>query len=162
MKRLPTIKRLLSAIFLLLLTNQVSVASDLIEPTRSLNRPPEKTGSLPVFSEPPGLDVTMDGTSIGKTAVVDLRVKPGKHIPWLQDVETEIAAEAGELLKLSRFKDAFIRVPVKEQEARVQQSITNDEASKINISAQFDAFIIADNFLFLAAHHRSPQTSQEH
>jgi hypothetical protein len=104
----------------------------------------------------------MDGTSIGKTPVVDLRVGPGKRILRLQDVETEIPAEPGESLKLSWLKGAFIRVPVREQEARVQQSITNDEASKINISAQFDAFIIADNFLFLAAHHRAPQTSREH
>ena len=91
---------------------------------------------MSVFSEPPGLDVEMDGTLIGKTPVVDLNVEPGRHVIRLQDDETEIDAEPGKSIKLSWFKGAFIRVPVKKQEARVQQSKAKDEPSKINISDQ--------------------------
>ncbi len=138
MKHLPKIKHLVGAGVLFLLMNHISVASDLIEPTRTLSNPTENTGRLSVFSEPPGLDVEMDGTLIGKTPVIDLEVEPGKHAIRLKDVETEIDAEPGRSIKLSWFKGAFIRIPVEEQKARVQQSEKKNESSKIKISEQSD------------------------
>jgi hypothetical protein len=138
MKRLPKIKRLLSAGFLFLLINQISVASDLIGPTRTLSSPTENTGRLSVFSEPPGLDVEMDGALIGKTPVVDLKVESGRHVIRLQNVEAEIDAEPGQSVKLSWFKGAFIRIPVEEQAARLQPGEAKKESSEINISDQSD------------------------
>jgi hypothetical protein len=138
MKRLPKIKRLLSAGFLFLLINQISVASDLIGPTRTLSSPTENTGRLSVFSEPPGLDVEMDGALIGKTPVVDLKVESGRHVIRLQNVEAEIDAEPGQSIRLSWFKGAFITLPVEGQEARVQPSEAQNEAPKIKVSEQSD------------------------
>jgi hypothetical protein len=138
MKCLPNINSLLSAGFLFLLMAHICLASDLIEPTRTLSSPTENTGRLSVFSEPPGLDVDMDGASIGKTPVVDLKVAPGRHVIRLYDVETEIDAEPGKSIKLSWFKGAFITIPAKGQEDRVQQSEEKNETLKINISGQSD------------------------
>jgi hypothetical protein len=93
---------------------------------------------LSVFSEPPGLDVDMDGAIIGKTPVVDLKVEPGRHVIRLKDVETEIDAEPGKSIKLSWFKGAFINITVEKQESRVRQIEEKNEASKIKISEQSD------------------------
>ena len=138
MKRLPKIKRLFMVGSLLFLLHHTSVASDLIEPTRALSSPTENTGRLSVFSEPPGLDVDLDGSAIGKTPIVDLKVAPGRHVIRLKDIETEIDAESGKSIKLSWFKGAFIRVPVEKHEARVQQSEAKDEPSKIKMPEQSD------------------------
>jgi hypothetical protein len=141
MKRLTKIKSLLSAGFLFLLMDPITVASDLIEPTRTLSSPAENTVELSVFSEPAGLDVDLDGVSIGKTPVVGLKVEPGSHVIRLQDVETEINAEPGKSIKLSWFKGAFIHIPVEVQKARVQhvpRGAEENAASKIKISEQSD------------------------
>jgi hypothetical protein len=138
MKCLPNINSLLSAGFLFLLMTHICLASDLIEPTRTLSSPAEHRERLSVFSEPPGLDVYMDGASIGKTPVVDLKVAPGRHVVRLKDVETEINAEPGKSITLSWFKGVFITVPAKEQEARVQPREEKKETPKIKISEQSD------------------------
>ena len=138
MKYLPKIKHLLSAGLLLLLAMHVSVASDLIEPTRTLSSPTENTGRLSVFSEPPGLDVDMDGASIGKTPVIGLKVAPGKHVIRLKNTEIEINTEVGKSIKLSWFKSAIIKIPDEEQKAHVQQSEGKNRAPKIKVSEQSD------------------------
>jgi hypothetical protein len=116
----------------------ICLASDLIEPTRTLSSPAEHRERLSVFSEPPGLDVYMDGVPIGKTPVVDLKVAPGRHVIRLKDVETEIDAEPGKSIKLSWFQGTFINIPVEKQESRVQQSDEKNETLEINISGQSD------------------------
>lgn len=138
MKYLPKINSLLCAGFLFLLITSVSLASDLIEPTRTLSSPAQNSCKLSVFSEPAGLDVDIDGVSIGKTPVVDLEVEPGRHVIRLKNGETEINAEPGKSIKLSWFKGTFINIPVEEQEPPVQQSKTKNETSKIKISEQPD------------------------
>ena len=49
----------------------VLIASDLIEPTRTLEGTSDQSAKLSVFSEPPGLQVTLDGAAIGKTPVLE-------------------------------------------------------------------------------------------
>ena len=127
-------KGVLNAGLLLLLIHNLSFASDLIEPTRTLSSPAENTGELSIFSEPPELDVNMDGTRIGKTPVVGQKVEPGIHVLRVKDSATEIYVEPGKSAKLSWFKGAFIEIPTEVKERRKQQSEEKKEIPHIKMS----------------------------
>ena len=56
------------------------MAAELIAPTRTLKGKNDQSGRLSVFSEPPELEVSLDGTDIGKTPVISKEVEPGTHL----------------------------------------------------------------------------------
>ena|SRR3989304_4046261 len=89
---------------------------DLIAPTRSLEGHRETLGRLTVVSEPPDLEVFLDGSQIGRTPVWLKQVKPGPHELRVMRSETDVFVEPGKTLTLSHFKDTFIVVP-EEREA---------------------------------------------
>jgi len=89
----------------------ISMATDLIEPTRTLEGSSEHSAKLSVFSEPPGLQVTLDGIAIGKTPVLGREVKPGIHVIRIRDSETEIDVQPGNPVQYSWVKGAFIKIP---------------------------------------------------
>ena len=121
MEAFQKMRRFLIAGVLLLFINNLAFASDLIEPTRTLNGMGHKSGNLFVSSEPPGLEVQMDGTLIGETPV-DLRsVDPGVHVIQVKRSEIEIYVEPGKSVKLSWFKGSFIEIPAEVEEALKQQ-----------------------------------------
>jgi hypothetical protein len=134
MKSIPELKGIFIAGLLLLLINLSAFASDLIEPTRSLSGQAEKMGELSVFSEPPMLDVEIDGTQIGKTPIVDQKVKPGIHAISLKDSETKIYIGSGKSVKLSWFKGAFIEIPEEVKEGRKRQGEGEKETHQIKMS----------------------------
>ena len=136
MKDIAELKRILIAGLLILLINNLCFASDLIEPTRALSSPAEKAGKLSIFSEPPGIDVNMDGTQIGKTPVVGQKVEPGIYVIRVKDSETEINAEPGKLTKISWFKGAFIEIPAEVAKSRKQQSEEKKEVPLTRMSEQ--------------------------
>ncbi len=111
----------LNAGFLLLLIADLSLASDLIEPTRTLSSPGKTVGALTVSSEPPGLDVKMDGTVVGETPIELQAVEPGNHVIQVMDSEIEIYVDPGKSIKLSWFKGAFIKIPAEVKENHKQQ-----------------------------------------
>ena len=86
-------------------------SSELIKPTRALDSSGENPGKLSVFSEPPGLEVTLEGAIIGKTPLFLDEVKPGSHRLQVKNSETDITIEPGKTLKISLYKDKFILVP---------------------------------------------------
>jgi len=73
-------------------------------------------GRLSVFSEPPELDVFLDGVEIGKTPVISKEVTPGTHILRVKDTEKEITILSGKSLQLSLYKDSLIEIPEKKIE----------------------------------------------
>jgi hypothetical protein len=85
--------------------------AQLIEPTRSLPDAAEAGGLLNVLSEPPGLEVRVDGRIIGKTPIFSARFPPGVHVLRIRDTETEIRVAAGKTTAISWFKGAFIEIP---------------------------------------------------
>jgi len=85
--------------------------AQLIEPTRSLEGAPDGTGLLSVLSEPPGMDVQLDGKVIGKTPIFSARFPPGVHVLRVGGSETEIQIAAGKTFAISWFKGAFIEIP---------------------------------------------------
>jgi hypothetical protein len=116
--------------FLLLLINHLSFASDLIEPTRTLSSTGKSVGKLTVSSEPPRLDVKMDGTVIGETPVVLQEVEPGIHVIQVKASEIEIYVKPGKSVKLSWFKGAFIEIPMEVKDGRKQQNGVKKEVPR--------------------------------
>ena len=128
MAALRKIRGFLIAGFLLLLTYNLSFASDLIEPTRTLSGMGHNVGKLSVFSDPPGLDVRINGTSVRENPVEIQAVEPGVHVIQVKDSEIEIYVNPGKSIKLSWFKGAFIEIPVEVEEDRKQQ---NEEKKEV-------------------------------
>jgi len=81
---------------------------ELIEPTRTLEDPAARWGKLIVFSEPPELDVFLDGSNIGKTPVWLEKVREGTHKLQIKDFEKEIYVKEGKPLRVGLFKGRFI------------------------------------------------------
>ncbi len=106
----------------LLFTSTTVWSAGLIAPTRSLSGSIDEKATLNVSSEPPGLDVTLDGTSIGKTPVIEKEIEPGSHMLRIRDSETEIFATKGKPIHLSWFKGAFIEIPLKKEDQQQPQA----------------------------------------
>jgi hypothetical protein len=85
--------------------------AQLIEPTRSLQDASDGAGLLSVLSEPPGMEVQLDGNVIGKTPVFSARFPPGHHVLRIKDSKTDIHIVAGKTFAISWFKGAFIEIP---------------------------------------------------
>jgi len=96
---------------LFLLVYSLAWSSELIKPTRALDSTGEKLGKLSVFSEPPGLEVTLEGAIIGKTPIFLDEVKPGTHRLQVKNSETDVTIEPGKTLQISLYKDKFTLIP---------------------------------------------------
>ncbi len=103
----------------------VLIASELIEPTRSLKGTSEQPAKLSVFSEPPQLQVTLDGTVIGKTPVLEKEIEPGIHVIRIKDSETEIDVKPGKPVQYTWNKGSFIIIP-----AATRSSVPTQPAEK--------------------------------
>lgn len=85
--------------------------AQLIEPTHSLRDASDGTGLLNVLSEPPGVEVRVDGNVIGSTPVFSARFPAGVHVLRIQDSETDIRLVDGKTFAISWFKGSFIELP---------------------------------------------------
>jgi len=92
--------------------------AQLIEPTRSLQGTSEAAGQLNVLSEPPGIEVQLDGRVIGKTPIFSIKLPAGAHVLRIRDSETGIQIEPGRTAAITWFKGAFMAIPQKTQPAR--------------------------------------------
>ena len=136
MKGTLKLMSILNAVFLLLLIADLSAASDLIEPSRTLKTETNEPGNLAVLSEPPDLDVTLDGTLIGKTPIFLKDIKSGTYQLRVKASETTIYVEAGRTLQISLFKGEFISIQVTEKEPKGQQAIKEKKVSETRITEQ--------------------------
>jgi len=85
--------------------------AQLIGPTRSLEGAPDEAGLLNVLSEPPGIEVQVDGRLIGKTPIFSARFPAGLHVLRIKDSETDIHLVAAKTVAVSWFKGSFIAIP---------------------------------------------------
>jgi hypothetical protein len=108
----------------------LSVFAELIEPSRTLEGQQKPMGRLSVFSEPPALNVLLDGVNIGKTPVISKEVTSGVHILQVKDTEKEITILSGESIQLSLFKDSLIEIPEKKAEAPIQPKLEEKMATQ--------------------------------
>ncbi len=122
-------------VYVTLLGYSLAWSSGLIEPTRSLELTGENPGKLSVFSEPPGLDVSLDGARIGKTPVISKVVEPGTYALRVNGEETEIYIGPGKDLRLSLYKGLFVEIPAEKADAR-QQTEQSDGNNQKNPKAE--------------------------
>jgi len=109
----------LSALLLLFTGVPISFGGHgLIAPTRSLEGHQEPLGRMTVVSEPPDIEVFLDGSEIGQTPVWMKEVKPGSHKIRVRRSETDVLVEPGKTVTLSHFKGSFIVVPEEKEAAR--------------------------------------------
>jgi hypothetical protein len=94
-----------------------SVFSELIGPSRTIKGLKNPKGRLSVFSEPPELDVLLDGVNIGKTPIFSKEVSPGTHLLRVKKTEKEIIILPGKYLQVSLYKGSLIEIPEKKDEA---------------------------------------------
>jgi hypothetical protein len=130
MKVLSKILVFFAFVYVSLLGYSLAWSSGLIEPTRTLERTAEKSGKLSVFSEPPGLDVSLDGARIGKTPIISKVVESGYHVLRVKREETEIYVGPGKDLRLSLHKGSIIEIPAETKEIRQQKKPDDVKTSK--------------------------------
>jgi hypothetical protein len=130
MKILSKIVIFFAFAYVFLLVHSLALSSELIEQTRTLEPTGESPGKLSVFSEPPGLVVSLDGAGIGKTPVISKVVEPGTHALRVNGEETEIYVVPGKDLRLSLYKGSFIEIPAETKEIRQQKKIDDVKAPK--------------------------------
>ena len=104
--------------------------SELIQPTRALDSTGEKLGKLSVFSEPPGLEVALEGTIIGNTPLILDDVKPGSHRLRVKNSETDISIEPGKTLQISLYKDKFVLIPATDKKPPKQSETAGTTPTK--------------------------------
>jgi hypothetical protein len=125
-------------VFVFLTMQPISVYADLIEPTRTLKSQEEPMGTLTVFSEPPELDVVLDGNKIGKTPVIAMEVRAGDHVLRIKDTKKEFSILPGKSLKLSLYKDSLIVIPEKKLESRKQPKLEEKRTTEAKKSKGSD------------------------
>lgn len=86
-----------------------------IEPTRTLTESVEEMGKLTISSEPPGLNVILDGVDLGYTPVIRKEVKAGSHVLHVENADTEVFILPGKFLLLTYYKGNFIEVLEREE-----------------------------------------------
>lgn len=99
--------------FLCCLISPGILHSGLIAPTRTLKTAPDDLGILNVFSEPPALEIWLDGKVIGKTPLISIEISSGTHVLRIGGSETKIFISPQKPASLSWFKGSFITIPEK-------------------------------------------------
>jgi hypothetical protein len=132
MKKLTKITIVLVFGLAFLLGYSTAWSSELIKPTRTLDSTGEKLGKLSVFSEPPGLEVALEGEIIGNTPAFFDDVKPGIHRLRVKNSETDITIEPGKTLQISLYEGKFVLIPAtdKKQPEQSQAAETTPTKSK--------------------------------
>ena len=130
MKKLTKITIVLVFGLAFLMVYSAAWSSELIKPTRTLDSSGEKQGKLSVFSEPPGLEVALEGKIIGKTPLFLDEVKPGSHRLQVKNSETDITIEPGKTLQISLYKDKFILIPATDQKSPKQPESVETNLTK--------------------------------
>ena len=108
--RLPSL--IATGIFMLM-WGAMPASGELIQPTRTLEDGEIQTGHLSVFSEPPNMDVYLDGEKIGVTPIFSHVVSSGRHLLKVGKVEKELDILSGKLQQFSVYKGRLIQIPVK-------------------------------------------------
>ena len=84
--------------------------AELIEPTRTLDST-EAAGKLSVYSEPPEIEVSVDGQKAGKTPMLSMSLPAGEHTVRVRSTEFNVTVSAGKTTAVSWFRGEIIRIP---------------------------------------------------
>ena len=81
---------------------------ELMEPSRTLKEPGKAWGGLTVFSEPPQLEVFLDGKKVGRTPLWLRDVETGLHMLKIEQAETGIQVNKDKTVRIGLFKGSFV------------------------------------------------------
>jgi hypothetical protein len=115
---------------LFVFTHSPLLAAELIAPTRDLKGKSEELGKLSISSNPPGLEVVLDGKVLGKTPLIELDVKAGDHILSVKDSELAIIVLPGKTLHLTWHRGSFIEIPAKKPARSEPQTATEESQQR--------------------------------
>ena len=107
-----------------------SSGDESIPPTRTLQEPGSTWGGLTVFSEPPQLEVYLDGKKVGQTPVWLKHVKAGFHKLRVEHSETDIYLEPGGSIQLSLYKGSFITVAREKKEGEQETGVEGERPTE--------------------------------
>jgi len=107
---------------LLIIVVRVCMAEELLAPTRGLQDAGKEWGNLTVLSEPPGLEVFLDGSKIGDTPLWQEKIDPGFHKLRVKDSETNLIIKDGKTLQIGLFKGSFVTLPEEKRENSIDES----------------------------------------
>ena len=112
-------------IFLGILLSAISICfgGELIEPTRTLQGTEKTWGGLAIFSEPPQLEVYLNGEKAGRTPLWLRQVETGPYTVKIAHAETIVHVEKNERLRVGFFKGSFVirAEPTKKQPANEKE-----------------------------------------
>jgi len=99
-----------AGLFFCILVSAISVcfAGELIEPTRTLQEAEKTWGGLTIFSEPPQLEIYLDGEKVGQTPLWLRKVERGLHSIKIGHAQTSVRIEKDKRLKVGLFKGSFV------------------------------------------------------
>jgi hypothetical protein len=118
-----------------LATVSICSGGELIAPTRTLQEPTIAWGGLTVFSEPPRLEVYLDGKKVGRTPVWLKHVQAGFHKLMVEHAETDIYLEPGVMVQLSLYKGSFITLPREKKEAEKEAGVEGERPTETRKAA---------------------------
>ena len=112
-----SLDRLFLCLFLLLSFSGANplLAGDLIPPSRMQGTTAEPHCTLVVFSEPPKLEVYLDGAHLGQTPLWGAKATPGLHKIRVDNTESDIILTPGKRLKIGLLRGEFITLPEQEK-----------------------------------------------
>jgi PEGA domain len=82
--------------------------AELIEPTHTLREPEKAWGGLTIFSEPPQIEIYLDGEKVGLTPLWLREVETGPHTIKIGHAETSVRVDKDQRLKVGLFKGSFV------------------------------------------------------
>jgi hypothetical protein len=82
---------------------------ELIEPSRKLGESEKPWGGLTLFSEPPEMEVYVDGKKVGKTPVWLRQIKAAEHVLQIGGIKTSIQIKKEKTLRIGLFKGSLVR-----------------------------------------------------
>ena len=97
---------LFSAIMLLAIT--YCFGAELIEATRTPTEPGKAWGGLTIFSEPPQIEIYLDGEKVGLTPLWMREVETGPHTIKIGHAQTTVRVDKDQRLKVGLFKGSFV------------------------------------------------------
>jgi hypothetical protein len=103
------------ALTAVILGMEICSGDELIEPTRELGGIEKEWGGLTLFSEPPQMDVYIDGKKLGRTPLWLHKVAATNHVLQIGGVETRIQIKKGKTSRIGLFKGSLVKLPERNQ-----------------------------------------------
>jgi hypothetical protein len=104
-----------------------SFGAELIQPTRTLGGPEKTWGGLTVFSEPPQLDVYLDGEKVGTTPLWLRQVEAGFHKLKVGGTEKDFRVSKGKTARIGLFKGSFVTFSETEEKKAAPEPVKEAE-----------------------------------